>query len=111
MKHPFLMGVMCACALSVAISNSSEAKQVSTTDAKHTQVPSKAVQDTKQAIVNINKASATELQQLKGIGESKAKAIVEYRAKNGKFKNLEQLSQVSGVGDKLIEQNAKQISF
>ncbi|MDO6612199.1 helix-hairpin-helix domain-containing protein [Shewanella sp. 1_MG-2023] len=103
MKHPFLMGVMCACVLSIGISQPSFAKEA--TVAKQAQTQAKTTK------VNINKANAAELQQLKGIGESKAKAIVDYRAKHGKFSNLEQLSQVSGVGDKLIEQNAKQISF
>ncbi|MCL1046124.1 helix-hairpin-helix domain-containing protein [Shewanella electrodiphila] len=112
MKHPFLMGVMCVCVLSIGISQPSFAKEAIVAKQAQTQAKTtKAVNDIKLTKVNINKASAAELQQLKGIGESKAKAIVDYRAKHGKFSNLKQLSQVSGVGDKLIEQNAKQISF
>ena len=61
--------------------------------------------------VNVNKASVVELQSLKGIGQAKAQAIVDYRSKNGKFKNLQQLTMVKGVGDKLVGQNAKNISF
>ncbi|WP_228768529.1 ComEA family DNA-binding protein [Shewanella sp. TC10] len=113
MKHPFLMGVVCACALSSVFTQSIQAKEVGAIDSKQpqAQMQSTSAKDTKLAKVNINKASTTELQQLKGIGESKAKAIVDYRTKHGKFTSLNQLSQVSGVGDKLIEQNAKQISF
>ncbi|MCL1065429.1 helix-hairpin-helix domain-containing protein [Shewanella olleyana] len=113
MKHPFLMGVIYACALSSVFTQSIQAKEIAAIDSKQpqAQMQSNSAKDTKQVKVNINKASTAELQQLKGIGESKAKAIVEYRTKNGKFSNLEQLSQVSGVGEKLIEKNANQISF
>ncbi|QIR14180.1 ComEA family DNA-binding protein [Shewanella aestuarii] len=61
--------------------------------------------------VNINKASASELQALKGIGEAKAKAIVDYRTKNGKFTDIKQLMEVSGIGEKLIAQNAANMSL
>lgn len=55
--------------------------------------------------ININTASVEELQLLKGVGETKAKAIVEYRLVNGKFKSIDELTQVSGIGEKLLEQN------
>ncbi|MCW3171011.1 ComEA family DNA-binding protein [Shewanella subflava] len=56
--------------------------------------------------VNINKADLAELQSLNGIGEAKAKSIIEYRNKNGKFKDVKQLMEVSGIGEKLLAQNA-----
>lgn len=56
--------------------------------------------------VNINTASADELQLLKGVGEAKAKAIVDYRNSNGKFESVEQLEQVKGIGKKIVESNA-----
>lgn len=59
--------------------------------------------------MNIIKASASELQALKGIGE--AKAIVDYRTKNGKFTDIKQLMEVSGIGEKLIAQNAANMSL
>lgn len=53
--------------------------------------------------VNINNATIEELTTLSGIGESKAKLIIEYREKNGLFKSVEELSNVKGIGESLIE--------
>ncbi|QYJ77698.1 ComEA family DNA-binding protein [Shewanella acanthi] len=55
--------------------------------------------------VNINTATAEQLQSLKGIGVAKAKAIIDYRTQNGKFKSIDDLANVSGIGAKLIEDN------
>ena len=54
-------------------------------------------QDSKK--VSINSATIKELTTLPGIGESKAKAIIEYRTKNGSFKSIEEIKKVSGIGD------------
>lgn len=53
--------------------------------------------------VNINKATIEELMTLTGVGESKAKAIVDYREENGNFKSIEEIKNVSGIGDALYE--------
>lgn len=53
--------------------------------------------------VNLNKASIEELMTLTGVGESKAKAIIEYREDNGNFKSIEEIKNVSGIGDALYE--------
>lgn len=50
--------------------------------------------------VNINTASAADLQKLNGIGEKKAEQIIAYRDQNGGFKKIEDLMQVSGIGEK-----------
>ena len=52
--------------------------------------------------VNINTASVEELKTLNGIGESKAKAIVEYRTVKGKFKNIEQIKEVNGISETIF---------
>lgn len=54
--------------------------------------------------VNINKASAEELQTLHGIGPAKAKAIIDYRENQGLFKDIEDIKKVSGIGEKTFEQ-------
>ena len=53
--------------------------------------------------ININKASEEELQNLTGIGPSKAKAIVQYREEHGAFKSVDDLKNVTGIGDKTLE--------
>lgn len=53
--------------------------------------------------VNINTASCADLCTLPGIGESKAKAIISYREKNGKFKKSDEIKQVSGIKDGTFE--------
>ena len=52
--------------------------------------------------VDINTASAAELASLPGIGESKAKAIIEHRAVDP-FKTVDDLKKVKGIGDKMLE--------
>jgi competence protein ComEA len=56
-----------------------------------------------QAKINLNKADENELQNLPGIGPSKAAAILEYRETNGQFKNVEDLKNISGIGDKTFD--------
>jgi len=63
------------------------------------------------AKININKASAEELTQLKGIGPSLAAKIVDYRDKNGPFKSPEEITLVSGIGPKTFENNKDLIAI
>jgi len=55
---------------------------------------------TSTGIVNINTASAAELESLPGVGAKTAARIVEYRQKNGPFKKIEDLMNVRGIGEK-----------
>ncbi|MPY88132.1 MAG: hypothetical protein GEU99_09435 [Luteitalea sp.] len=50
--------------------------------------------------VNLNRASAQQLQELPGIGPSTAARIIEYREKNGPFKKVEDLMHIRGIGEK-----------
>lgn len=52
-----------------------------------------------QAPVNVNKAGAEELQQIKGIGPALAGRIIAHRESNGPFKNVDELSEVKGIGE------------
>lgn len=54
--------------------------------------------------ININTASVEELQTLPGIGESKAKNIISYRESNGNFTKIEDLKEVTGIGDAIYDQ-------
>ena len=55
------------------------------------------------SIVNINKATQTELETLPGIGPSLAGRIISYREQNGKFKKIEDIKNVAGIGDSKFE--------
>ncbi|MDR1615300.1 MAG: helix-hairpin-helix domain-containing protein [Campylobacteraceae bacterium] len=55
------------------------------------------------AKIDLNSADAKTLASINGIGDKKAEAIVEYREKNGKFKKIEDVLKVKGIGDKLLE--------
>ncbi len=62
--------------------------------------------------INVNSASADELTQLDGIGQTRAAAIIEERSANGPFSSPEDLQErVNGVGAKTIENNRDRMSF
>ena len=61
------------------------------------------------AKTNINSATVEELAQLKRIGPKYAARIVEYREKNGPFKNPEDITLVKGIGTKTFEVNKDNI--
>lgn len=60
--------------------------------------------------IDINRADAATLEQLHGIGPSKARAIVDYREANGPFLQLEDLAKVKGIGLRTVEENRERMT-
>ncbi|MBQ7837098.1 MAG: ComEA family DNA-binding protein [Clostridia bacterium] len=75
--------------ISTAVSVSSETESTANTSA-----------------VNINTADAEELTKLFGIGEKRAADIVEYREKNGRFRTVEELTNIDGISESIIKKNS-----
>ncbi|MBU8905618.1 helix-hairpin-helix domain-containing protein [Desertibacillus haloalkaliphilus] len=61
--------------------------------------------------VRINSATTEELERLPGVGPAKAAAILSFREENGSFTTADELLQVSGIGEKSLEQMKEQIVF
>ncbi|TXK84127.1 helix-hairpin-helix domain-containing protein [Paenibacillus sp. N3.4] len=53
--------------------------------------------------LDLNTATLEQLVKLKGIGPSKAKAILDYRMQKGPFKRIDELTEVKGIGEKMLE--------
>ena len=53
--------------------------------------------------LDLNSATAEQLQKLPGIGEKLSRAIVDWREENGPFRELEELRQIPGIGEKRVE--------
>lgn len=62
-----------------------------------------SVKESDSSKISINNASVEELTKLSGIGESKAKSIVEYRNEHGLFSSIDEILNVSGIGEALFE--------
>ena len=60
--------------------------------------------------INLNSATESDLQTIPGIGPSKAAAIMEYRDTNGPFKSVEDLMEISGIGEKTFEKLKEHIA-
>lgn len=100
MKYHVIIGLLLTAFLSMSAEAGQKPQDVSKAVKQPTSQP-----EQQSPSVNINTASVAELAGLKGIGESKAKAIVEFRKANGKFKAITELEQVKGIGAKLVEKN------
>lgn len=76
----------------------------------HAALPVQVGEAAGKGTVNLNSAQSSELQTLPGIGPAKAEAIIEYRETNGPFKKIEDLKEISGIGDKTFDKLKDQIS-
>ena len=81
-------------------------KEVKNTNSESNTSNSQGISNT---IVNINTATIEQLKTLNGIGDSKAKSIIEYREQNGGFKSKEDIKNVTGIGEKMFERIKEQI--
>ena len=65
----------------------------------------------KQQVVNLNKSTFEQLITLKGVGHTKAQAIIVYRQEVGSFKSIDELMEVNGIGEKIVLQNKARLSI
>jgi competence protein ComEA len=75
------------------------------------EVKGSATENTASELININTASAEQLDTLDGIGPAYAQKIIEYRTANGGFKSIEEIKNVKGIGDKTFEKIANSITI
>ncbi|MFO6421902.1 ComEA family DNA-binding protein [Motilimonas sp. KMU-193] len=61
--------------------------------------------ESQQVVININSATEEELTKIKGVGNKKSKAIIAYREKIGQFESVEQLTEVEGIGQGILDNN------
>ena len=91
----------------VIIANKNDVvKESINTDSESNTNNSKGISST---MVNINTATIEQLKTLNGVGDSKAKSIIEYREQNGGFKSKEDIKNVTGIGEKMFERIKEQI--
>jgi len=69
------------------------------------------VQAEKQQVINLNKSTFEQLVSLKGVGHTKAQAIIVYRQQAGGFKSIDELTKVSGIGKKIVSDNRTRLSI
>lgn len=87
----------------IYIPKKGEAAQTENNSNSSSQMSSYIYNSSKTTKININKATQTELETIPGIGPSSALKIINYREENGKFKSIEDIKNVSGIGDKKFE--------
>lgn len=87
-------------------------KQQNTTTAANHYLSKPSLNSTDSANkISLNTATVDQLQQLHGIGLKKAEAIVKYRSQNGKFKNIEDIQRIKGIGPAIFSKNKARLAL
>ena len=87
--------ITCPPCNNACIEEKDETSKINITEKKETNEPKEKI--------NINNANIEELQTLTGIGQAKAQNIIDYRNKNGGFKDIEEIKNVQGIGEAAYE--------
>ncbi|ELY4723096.1 MULTISPECIES: helix-hairpin-helix domain-containing protein [Cronobacter] len=104
-------GTFCTAAIAAPSAGKAQAEPVKEKTAATTpQAKPETMADAPEETVSINTATADELAQaMNGVGKKKAQSIVSYREEYGPFKSIEDLKQVPGMGNSLVERNLSRI--
>lgn len=90
------------------VNNDSEREYITTSSGNNVVMEEKIMKDSNNTLININEATQTELETLPGIGPSIALKIISYREQEGEFLTIEDIKNVSGIGENKFE-NIKEL--
>jgi len=94
-----------------ATTTNSAANATSQTKSSSQNASSPSTTTTKSGKININTATAEELDSLSGIGPAYAQRIIEYRQSHGGFKSIEEITEIKGIGPKTFEKIKNEITI
>ncbi|MEY8215780.1 MAG: helix-hairpin-helix domain-containing protein [Colwellia sp.] len=104
-----LTSVIMSCSLLIVSPISSAAVKAPSNNKVTEQATVNKQEATIKKVINLNNATAEQLITLKGIGEKKAHAILMYRQQVGSFKSVQGLTDVKGIGEKVLIDNKSRL--